>query len=102
VKNFVSIIMVSGFLFNGCTTMYFHNGDAFHDSKVANDKTHVNMFFSLIEASNPLILDDQCGEDWKTIKVERTFGDGFLGSLDNSIIMIDIFDLQTVSYQCKE
>ncbi|EJF06750.1 tmRNA [Thiovulum sp. ES] len=101
-KKFIFTILISGFLFNGCTTMYFHNGDVSQNPEVTNNQTHVNMLFSLIETSDPLVLNHQCAEDWETIKVERTFGDGLIGILENLVVGVDIFDLQTLSYQCRE
>jgi hypothetical protein len=101
-KKFIFTIIVSSFLFNGCTTMYFHNGEVSEEPELKYKQNHVNMLFSLIETSDPLVLEQQCKEDWKTIKVERSFGDVLISSLENIVIMVDVFDLQTVSHQCKE
>ena len=91
----LSIVMAM-FFSSGCSTIYFHKGSS--DSTTEMNEWHHNGILRLVEFSDPVDMANRCaGKGWETIKVEKGFIHGFVGSLTNGW-----YDPWSVSYSCKK
>jgi hypothetical protein len=78
-----------------CSTVYFHNG-ANSGNDVGPDRLH-HIVLGSIEVVEPVDLSDRCnGRGWETVKTERTFLAGLIGSL-----VSPIYTPWGVAWKCK-
>jgi len=77
---FLIVIQISG-----CYTIYFHNHDRNEnkysktvwpptgpENEIDNTEWHRNIFFGLIESSDPINLSKRCkGKNWDLIKIQK-------------------------------
>ncbi len=72
-------------LISGCYKMYFHPSASSSTSVQYQNFHHIGIF-DLVEFSDPLDLQRECGErGWATFKVEKTFLAGLVGAFTQPI-----------------
>lgn len=69
-----NIIVIVAILFlTGCTTIHFDDG-ANATGSYKTEQWHHNWALALYEGSDPVNLEQECGEkDWKSVQTELTF-----------------------------
>jgi hypothetical protein len=87
-------------LMNGCTTIYFDQDEPVTpDPARTQSNWHHTMVFSLIEVSQPVDLQQKCGDKgWASAKTEQTFLNGLVSSIP---YVSWIWTPKTASVQCK-
>lgn len=85
---------------SGCTQMYFDRAEpVLPNTANAHSQWHSNMFFSLVEVSDPVDLQQQCGAgEWQSVKTETSFANGLIGVIP---YMGWIWTPKTVTVQCQ-
>jgi hypothetical protein len=90
------IVAGSAFLGTACSTIYFHNGPT-RAAELENVEWHHDGILRLVEFSSPVDLNDRCeSKPWTTVKVEKTFIQGFVGG-----VSYGLYDPWNVEFSCK-
>ena len=68
---------------NACTTIHFDQNEPVAANPARSESNwHHNMVFALIEVSQPVDLQERCGDNgWSSVKTEETFLNGLVSSL---------------------
>jgi len=81
------ILTLVPFLLFSCHTIHFDNVANPNYSNNKINKWHHNIILDLIEMSDPVDLKKEChGQQWKSVKTERTFLNGLATSVANVFI----------------
>ena len=79
-----------------CSTMYFDNGKL-ATKELESSEWHHDGILRLVEFSSPVDMSSRCeGKSWRSIKVEKSFVQGFVAGLTYGW-----YDPWGVDYACK-
>jgi len=93
------LILSACLFFSACSTMTFVNGPKL-DETVVREQWHHLMFMGLIELSEPMDVEYNCGnQQWDSITIERTFLNGIANSL---IWYINVYSPWSITYECRD
>ena len=94
------LLAVLGLTVSGCSVMHFTNGKAKGTTSVS--KWHHNVALALFEVSDPADPGKMCGgKNWTQITTKDTFVTAIVGSLDNSMGGLELWDPQVVEVACE-
>ncbi|MBY5990974.1 Bor family protein [Ferrimonas balearica] len=89
-------------LLAGCHTIHFDQEQPVASNKAqSHAQWHHNMALSLVEVSNPVDLDRNCGDNgWETVKTETTFINGLPGAVIPYLGLL--WSPKTATVQCQD
>jgi hypothetical protein len=88
------------FVFAGCTTIHFDNGETSGTVSTQSAEWHHNWALDLYEGSAPVDVEEVCGENgWSSVKTERSFTQGLASFVAN--FMAPIWYPKTAEVVCK-
>ena len=84
---------------SGCTTIHFDKTDTVNLNATKTEDWHHNALLALVEVSDPVNLEEKCGDqEWTSVKTELTFANGFFSGLINFIV--PVWYPKTVEVSC--
>ncbi len=93
------LLAIAIILLSGCTTIHFDRDNTIYLDAVKVEKWHHNMVAEIIEVSDPVRLDQECGDkQWSSIQTEETFFDGLIKIIINQVA--PIWAPKTVTISC--
>ncbi|QDP02818.1 Bor/Iss family lipoprotein [Thalassotalea sp. PS06] len=96
-----TITLISALMLSACTTIHFDKEPAATTAVVKKEEWHHNLVLALYEASDPVALNNICGEqEWVTVKTETSFLNG-LASSATSAVVGPLWTPKTVEISCK-
>ena len=97
-KSLIAFIVI--LLVSGCTTIHFDQAEPIvKDSSNSHSAWHHNMVLSLVEVSEPVDLQAQCGSsEWASVTTETSFWNGLVQAIP---YMSWIWTPKTVTVQCQ-
>jgi hypothetical protein len=88
------LIVCMSLLLQACSTIYFQSD--MKSSATTYSEWHHDWLYGLIEGSDPVDLSARCkGADWRTVKTEETFLQGFVAGLASNL-----YTPHNVEYSC--
>ncbi len=94
------ILITAVILLSGCTTIHFDRSDTMDLNATQKTSWHHNAFLALAEISDPVNLEQKCGEqEWTSVKTELTFMNGLASGFINQIA--PLWYPKTVTVSCK-
>ncbi len=94
------IIAISMVLLSGCTTIHFDRNVTQEPNPTIINQWHHNALLALVEVSDPVNLEQECGEqEWSSVKTELSFINGLLSGIVNQIA--PIWYPKTVEISCN-
>jgi hypothetical protein len=94
------ILLITAILLSGCTTIHFDRNANLDLNASKTEKWHHNTLGALVEVSDPVNLEQECGDqEWSSVKTELTFINGLVSSLVNFVA--PVWYPKTVEISCN-
>ena len=94
------ILAIFVILLSGYTTIHFDRNENLDLNATKSETWHHNVVFALVEVSDPVDLEKECGDkEWSSVKTELTFINGLVSGIVNSIA--PLWYPKTVEVSCN-
>lgn len=94
------IVLVAAILLSGCTTIHFDRNANLDLNATKTESWHHNALLALVEVSDPVNLEEKCGnQEWSSVKTELTFINGLLSGIVNFVA--PVWYPKTVEVSCN-
>jgi hypothetical protein len=94
------LLVIAVILLSGCTTIHFDKNATIDTNSITVEKWHHNVIGALIEVSDPVNLEKECGsQEWSSVKTELTFINGLVSGLVNFVA--PVWYPKTVEISCN-
>ncbi|MBY6186605.1 Bor family protein [Marinobacter hydrocarbonoclasticus] len=99
-KRIATALMATSLL-AGCHTIHFdHDQPVTSNDDKSTEQWHHNMALALVEVSDPVDLNNQCGENgWASVKTETSFINGLPGAVIPYLGLL--WTPKTATVQCQ-
>lgn len=87
-------------LVSACSTIEVGHGPTGDPTGEVYSYWHHNFAFSLYEASSPVNLSN-CESSWNTLVIEKDLITALAGSIDNAILVVDVWDPWRARLYCS-
>jgi hypothetical protein len=95
-----NLIVLFAILLSGCTTIHFDRNENLDLNATKSETWHHNAVLALVEVSDPVNLEEECGEkEWSSVKTELTFVNGLVSSIVNFVA--PLWYPKTVEVSCS-
>lgn len=94
------ILIITAILLSGCTTIHFDRNANLDLNASKTEKWHHNAILALVEVSDPVNLEQECGDqEWSSVKTELSFVNGLVSGLVNFVV--PVWYPKTVEVSCN-
>ena len=94
------ILLITAILLSGCTTIHFDRNANLDLNASKTEKWHHNAILALVEVSDPIDLEQECGDqEWSSVKTELTFINGLVSGIVNFVA--PVWYPKTVEVSCN-